>query len=184
MNRRHIILTIAAIAVLFVPATALAQPGSGPGAGSGRGPGWGAGHGPHGGGAGWHGDDDHGFRLFEHMLPRLAEELGLNDQQLEQIRGIIDQARPQIESYAKQLREGREAYRAAEDDPTDFDAEAYRTHAQAQHALQTELGVIAGQARADALKVLTPEQLAQLEEMRSGSGGKAFRHGGGRRSGS
>jgi Spy/CpxP family protein refolding chaperone len=182
MKARHIILTMAAIAVLAAPAAVSAQQGPGPGDGSG--PGWGGGSGPHGGGPGrfGHPEDGDGLRFFEHMLPRLAEELGLSDEQLSQIQAIIDAARPEIEGYVEQLREGREAYRADNDDPTVFNETAFRAHAEAQHSIQTELGVIAGQAKADALKVLTPEQLEQLDEMRGNFGGKSYRRGGGRRS--
>lgn len=184
MKVRHIILTMAAVVILTAPATVLAQtgPGPGPGDGSGSGGAWGGGHGHHGGqGRFGGGDGADGLRLFEHMLPRLAEELGLSDEQLAEIQTIVDEVRPKIETYAEQLREGREAYRGAIEDPTYFDEEAFRSHATAQHEIQTELGVIAGQAKADALKVLTPEQLAQLEEMRGKFGRKSFRRSGGRR---
>jgi Spy/CpxP family protein refolding chaperone len=184
MKARHIILIVAAVMVLAAPTTVLAQTGPGPGDGTGSGGAWGGGHGRHGGGQGQFGGDDagHGLRFFEHALPRLAEELGLSDEQLGEIQTIIDTARPQIEKYAQQLREGRDAYRAANDDPTYFNPDAFRAHAQAQHEIQIEMGVVAGQAKADALEVLTPEQLAQLEEMRGSFGRKSFRRSGGRRS--
>jgi Spy/CpxP family protein refolding chaperone len=160
MKARHIFLTMAAVVILTVPVTVLAQTGPGPG---------------HGGGHGRFGDRDgaDGLRFFEHRLPRVAEELGLSDEQLSEIQTIVDQARPKIESYAEQLRDGRETYRSAIEDPTYFDEESFRDHATAQHEIQTELGVVAGQAKADALKVLTPEQLAQLEEMRGNFGRKS-----------
>jgi len=123
------------------------------------------------------------MRFFERMLPRLAEELGLSDEQLSEIQTIVDEARPKIEAYAQQLREGRETYRATNEDPTYFDPETFRAHARTQHEIQTEQGVVAGQAKADAFSVLTPEQLAQLEEMRANFGsGKAHRSGGRRSS--
>jgi Spy/CpxP family protein refolding chaperone len=183
MRARHIILIIAAAIFLAAPTTVSAQAGPGPGDGSGPVGGWGGGRGPHGGGPGWFGDPEggDGLHFFEHMLPRLAEDLGLSDEQLEEIQAILDAARPEIEDLIEQLREGREAYRASIDDPTVFDEPAFRTHAEAQHKIQTELGVVAGKARADALKVLTPEQLAQLEEMRGSFGEKMLRRGGGRR---
>jgi Spy/CpxP family protein refolding chaperone len=186
MKARHIFLTIAAAIVLAAPPAVFAQAGPGPGDGSEPGAAWGGGHGPHGGGPGQfgHPEDGDGLHFFEHMLPRLAEELGLSDDQLSQIQTIIDAARPEIEGFVEQLREGREAYRAENDDPTVFNEATFRAHAEAQHSIQTELGVIAGQAKADALKVLTPEQLEQLDEMRGTFGRKSFRQGGGRRSSS
>ena len=181
MKARNIILTIAAVVLLAAPATALAQ--AGPGDGSGSGGAWGSGHGPHGGNPGRFGNTEgtDGLRFFERMLPRLAEELELSEEQLTAIEAIADEARPKIDSYAQALREGREAYRAANQDPTTFDEGSFRAHAAAQHEIQTELGVVAGQAKAAALAVLTPELLAQLEEMRGNFGRKSFRRGGGRR---
>lgn len=186
MRARNIILTIAAAALLAAPTSAFAQNGPGPGDGSGSGGGWGGGQGHHGGGHERFGNPEgaDGLRFFERMLPRLAEELGLSDEQLTEIQAIVDEARPKIEEYAQAFRNGREVYRAANGDPTFFDEESFRAHAAAQHQIQTELGVVAGQAKADALKVLTPEQLAQLEEMRGKFGQKNFRRGGGRRSSS
>ena len=135
MKARHIILTIAAIAILAGPATVLAQ--MGPGDGPGR----------HGGGR----PGDH-LGFLERALPRMAEELGLSDQQLAEIEAIVDEARPKIEAYAEQLREGRETYREGIEDPTYFDEEKFRAHTNSQHEIQTELGVVAGQAKANALK--------------------------------
>jgi Spy/CpxP family protein refolding chaperone len=184
MRARNIILTIAAVIVLAAPTTVFAQMGPGPGDGSGSGGAWGGGQGPHGGGHGRFGDPEggDGLRFFDRMLPRMAEELGLSDEQLTEIQSIIDAARPQIEEYVQQLREGREAYRAANDDPTYFNPDAFRSHAASQHQIQTELGVVVGQTKANALKVLTSEQLVQLEELRGTFGGKSFRRSGGRRS--
>ena len=185
MKARHIILTIAAVVILTAPATVLAQTGPGPGDGTGSGGAWGGGQGPHGGGQGRFGGDDaaRGLGFFERMLPHLAEELELSEKQLAEIQAIVDKARPKIEEHAQALRDGRDAYRAANEDPTYFNEESFRAHATVQHQIQTELGVVAGQAKADALGVLTPEQLAQLEEMR-GNFGRKFRRGGGRRSSS
>jgi len=186
MKARHIILTIAAVAVLAVPATVFAQTGPGPGDGSGSGGAWGGGYGPHGGGQGRFGGGDgaDGLRFFERMLPRVAEELDLSEAQLSEIQTIVEEARPKIEALAQQLREGREAYHAANEDPTVFSEGAFRAHAVAQHSIQTELGVVTGQAKADAFKVLTPEQIAQLEEMRGNFGKGRSRRSGGRRSSS
>jgi Spy/CpxP family protein refolding chaperone len=167
MKARNIILAIAAAAVLAVPAFAGAQPGPG-------------------GGPGWHhrgpGGDHLGF--FDRALPRMADELGLSDEQLEQIEAIIDAARPEIDGYVEQLRAGRDAFRAANDDPTVFDEAAFRSHADAQHAIQTDLMVAVGRARAKAFQVLNAEQRAQLEEMRGDCGKRFSRRGGKRRSSS
>jgi Spy/CpxP family protein refolding chaperone len=174
MKARNIILTIAALATLAAPTTVLAQGG----------PGGGPGH--HGPGPGWSGEPGGGDHLgfFERGLPRMAEALGLSDEQLEEIQAVIDAARPQIEDYAEQLREGREAYRAANDDLTVFNENAFRVHALEQHEIQTDLMVVVGKAKADIFSLLTSEQRDQLEEMRGNFGRKSFRRGGGRRSAS
>jgi Spy/CpxP family protein refolding chaperone len=167
MKARHIILTIAAAVICTAPMAAIAQGGPG------EGPGW------HGGGMG---GDHLGF--FERRLPRMAEELGLSDEQLEKIQAIADAVRPEIEKYAEQLRNGREAYRAENDNPAEFDEPTFRAHVQDQQLVQTELMVVAAKAKAEIFAQLTPEQIEQLEEMRGSFGKRAFRRGGGRRSGS
>jgi Spy/CpxP family protein refolding chaperone len=188
MKARHIILTIAAVMILAAPTAVLAQMGPGPGDGSGPGGGWGGGPGPHGGGPGRFGDPEGagGLRFFEHMLPRLADELGLSDEQLTEIQAIVDAAQLKIDEkgWIEELEAAREAYRTNHENSTVFDEDAFREHAAAQHLIQTEIGVVVGQARADALSVLTAEQLAQLEEMRANFGGKSFRRGDRRRSSS
>ena len=185
MRARNIILTITAAILIAVPGALLAQspPGGGNGqgpCGGGRGPGGGAwGHGPHGEvfdrGPG-------GLGIFEHMLPRMAESLGLTDGQLEQIEVILDEARPQIESYVEQLQAGREAYREAHPDPATFDEGAFRAHAAEQNRIQVDLMALTQSTRAKAFAVLTPDQLAQLEEMRGDCGRQFKRRSGGRRS--
>ena len=184
MKARQIILTIATAVLLAAPTAVLAQTGPGPGDGSGPGSGWGSGSGHHGGGQGWLGGDEGGnqLRFFERMLPRLAEELGLSDEQLERIQAIVDAARPEINRLSQLLQDGREAYRAENNDPTIFDEGAFQTHATAQHAIQIELGVLVGRTKAEAFNVLTPEQIEQLGEMRGNFGMGKARRGGSRRS--
>lgn len=185
MRVRNIILTITAAIVIAVPGALLAQGPSGGGngqgpCGGGRGPGGGAwGHGPHGAGLD---DGPGGLGIFERMLPRMAESLGLTDGQLEQIETILDEARPQIESYAEQLQAGREAYREAHPDPGIFDENAFRAHAAEQNRIQIDLMALTQSTRAKAFAVLTPDQLAQLEEMRGDFGKRFKRRPGGRRS--
>lgn len=171
MKTRTIILTIAAAAIAL-PAALMAQgvPGIGPGAGVGF-------HHGHGGGF-----DDDGPGFLEHMLPHLADRLGLSDEQAARIETILDDARPTIEGYAEQLRVGRDAYREAHADPTVFDEAAFRAHAAEQSRIQIELMVSAQRTKALVLAELTPEQLAHLEEMRSEGGKRFMRRPGGRRS--
>jgi Spy/CpxP family protein refolding chaperone len=173
MKARNVILTIAALAIVAAPTTVLAQrgPGDCPG--------------PHGPGPqgpatgdffGGPGGDHLGF--FERGLPRMAEDLGLSDEQLEKIQAVIDATRPKIEDYAEQLQKGREAYRAANKDLTAFNEKEFREHALAQHEIQTDLMVAVRKAKAEIFSILTPEQREQLEEMRGSFGPKSSRRGG------
>lgn len=173
MKARTIILSIAAAAAIAAPTALLAQggPGMGPGSGKGR-------HGSHMGGF----DDGAGPGFLEHMLPRLAERLALSDEQVAAIETILDEARPTIEGYSEEIRAGREAYRAAQADPAVFDESAFRAHAAEQSRLRTEQMVAAQRTKAQALAVLTPEQLAELEAMRGEAGKRHMRRPGGRRS--
>ena len=179
MKVRNIILTIATALLVAVPLTLIAQ--GAPGGGNGPGPGGGAwGQGPHHGGSG--GEAGDGLRFFERMLPRLAEELGVTDEQLAEIQTILDDAQPEIEYLTEQLSAGRETYREAHSDPTVFDETAFRTHATEQSQVQIDLMVLVQSTKARAFAVLTPEQLAQLEEMRGNIGKRGARRSGGRRS--
>ncbi len=180
MRARNTILTIAAAALIAVPLALVAQgvPGGGNGQGPGGGPGGGAwGHGPQGGGNGF----DHGLGFIERMLPRLAEELGLTDEQLQEIRAIVDEARPAIEAATAQLKALHEARRETHD-PAVFNEGEVRAFAADLAEIQVELMVIGEQARAKALQVLTEEQRQQLEEMRGNFAKRSTRRPGGRRS--
>jgi Spy/CpxP family protein refolding chaperone len=163
MKARNIILTIAVAALLAAPASVSAQRGAG------GGPAW------HDGGMG---GDHLGF--FERRLPRMAEELDLSEEQLNKIQAIVDTARPGIEIFAEQLRDERQAYRAANDDPTVFDEGAFRAHASKQNEIQTNLMVLVGQTKAQVFKVLTPEQIEQIVEMRNSFSKRSHRGVGGR----
>ena len=174
MKARTLLMTLIAVAIVAAPVVMVAQsaPGGGPG---GQG-----GFGPRGGHMGTYGGD-HGLGFFNHMLPRLAERIGLSDDQVEQIEAIVDENRPAIEGYAEQLRVGREEYRSQNNDPTVFDEGAYRSHANAQHAIQIELKVVVEQTKIQVFQVLTQEQRDALAEMRSEMGQRMKRRSGGRR---
>ncbi len=172
--------------LLAIPSAAIAQtsPGPGPGDGSGWGGGpaggaWGGGgwgQGPHIGGFG----DAHGLGFLERMLPRLAEELGLSEEQLQEIQAVVDEERPRIEELAAELRALHETRRETHD-PAVFDEGEVRAFAQQQFLVQVELMVVVERTRAAALQVLTEEQRQQLEEMRGEIGTRFKRRSGGRR---
>ncbi|MCJ7754254.1 MAG: Spy/CpxP family protein refolding chaperone [Thermoanaerobaculales bacterium] len=179
MRVRNIILTIAAAALIAVPLTLVAQgvPGGGNGQGPGGGPGGGVwGHGPQGGGNGF----EHGLGFIERMLPRLAEELGLTNEQLQEIQAIVDEERPKIEELSAKMRALHETRRESHD-PAVFDEGEVRSFAAELAPIQADLMVAGERTRAKALQVLTEEQLQQLEEMRGDFGKRFTRRSGGRR---
>jgi Spy/CpxP family protein refolding chaperone len=174
MKTRTLLFTLATLAILAAPMLAVAQTGPGDGGGPGHGS-----RGHHFAPAG-HGANGLGF--LDRALPRLADRLELSDEQVDAIQGIVEEVRPQIESYGEQLRAGREAWREANDDPTVFDEGAFRSHVDQQHQTTTELMVLVQQTKARTLAVLTPEQLEQFEEMH-GQFGQRFKRGFGHRRG-
>lgn len=172
MKLRSTILSIAAAAVIAAPTVLAAQgpAGGGPGFGPGR-------HSGHLGGP-----DGDGPGFLEHLLPRLAERLELSDEQTAAIEAILEESRPEIEGYAAELRAGRDAYREVHSDPTVFDESSFRAHAAEQSRVQTELMVAAQRTKARVLAQLSPEQLAELGEMRGAAGKRFMRRPGGRHS--
>ena len=170
MKARNIILTLAAAALVAAPAFAQGGPGGGCGHG-----------GPGGGGFGQRGPaGGHGLAFFEHMLPRVADEIGLTDEQIIDIRAILDEARPGIEELADQLHTLQQE-RRENHDPAVFNEVETRAFAEHKAEIQADLMVAVDKTRAEALQVLTEEQREQLEELR-GSGNNQFkRRPGGRR---
>ena len=126
------------------------------------------GHHPgHGGWGGPQADDMGGPGEFHHLLHmlRMANDLGVTDEQIEQIEVILNAARPQFEALGEQLRTQGEAWREA-NDPAVFDEGAARQFANSQAALRADVMVLHMQTRAEVLSVLTPEQRDALEQIK------------------
>ena len=147
MKARTILITT--VAVLLLAPTVLVAQGF-PGGHGGQGPG---------------GFGDDGLRFFERMLPRMAEHLGLTDEQQEEIGSILDTALPEIRGYIEDLAVAREAYHQ-ENDPENFDETVFRAFAESQVPTQIELKVAIAKTHAAIYLVLTPEQREQLGEMK------------------
>lgn len=126
------------------------------------GPGHGHWGGPPAGGMGGPGD----FHRLLHML-RTANDLDVTDEQIDQIEAVLDNARPQVEAVAEQLRTRREAWQEA-NDPTVFDEAEARQFADGQAALHADLMVLHMQTRAEVLSILTPEQRDAVKSIRGG----------------
>ena len=180
MKARTLILTIAAAALVAVPAVLIAQQGpGGPGGGScdGSGPNGGGMGGPHEfGGPGGPGL----LRIFH----RVADRLELTPDQRTQIEAIFEAHRTTTQSLRDQATEAHAEFR--EDHGFgDFDEVEFRTFFEAQSQIKVQLHLDGARATAEAWNILTPDQQEQLLEilelLRDGSGGR--RHGGGKRVG-
>jgi len=91
--------------------------------------------------------------------------LDLTGEQRTAIDAILDEARPSFQALHEQLQANREAFRTAHP-PATFDEPAVRAHVAQQSAIHADMAVAGGKVRAKVLALLTPEQLAQLEELR------------------
>ena len=81
------------------------------------------------------------------MLPRVADELGLTDEQLEEIQAILDAARPEIEDAREQLHALRET-RRENHDPAVFNEGEVRAFAADLAEVQADLMVLGERTRA------------------------------------
>jgi len=99
------------------------------------------------------------------FMGRGLRQLDLSQEQRDAIRAIVEGERDKVQGLRQQLRENRQKFRAAHP-PTQFDEAAVRAHAAAQAKIHTELAVVRARIRAQVLAVLTPQQQAQLGELR------------------
>lgn len=121
---------------------------------------WG-GHGGHGPAMEGHG----GPGAFLYGMMRLMHRLDLSDQQRDQIRGILQDARSQIQPHREALQAGREQMRAL--DPSSFDETAVRAIAQKQAKELEEIMVIGQKVRSQVWAVLTPGQREEAKQIRT-----------------
>lgn len=149
MRRSTVVLTLAGLAL--VAGTTLLSAGDGR-----RGPGGMREHGPLG------------------PLGRALHQLDLTDAQRDQVRAVLEAARPELQALREQLRTNRRTFRQSHP-PTEVDETAIRAHVAAQAVIEADLAVAMARARASVLALLTPEQLAQLEQLREQ--GPMRRHG-------
>ena len=169
MKVRSIILTIAAIALLAAPTTALAQ--GGPGGG-----GWGGNRGFDGGSR----DAGHGMLwMLEGRLDRIAERLDLDENQVAAIEAILEKDLPAIEDLVDQARMAGQDWRESHS-MGDFDEEIFRNHFETQAEFEVKIKVASAKTFAEVWEVLTPEQQDELQTMRGGFG-TGYKRGGGRR---
>jgi Spy/CpxP family protein refolding chaperone len=157
MKARTYIATALAVALLAVPGFIVAQvqDGGGPGFGPGA-------HGPMG--------------MYQRLLHRLGDFIGLTDEQRAEIEGIVEAQTPAIRELAKEMARARREFNEGFD-PDTFNADDVRDFATAQAPDYIELTVLTAQLKADVYGVLTLEQREKLEELQASFGPRGGRRG-------
>ena len=105
-----------------------------------------------------HGDD-------ESRMERMAEVLGLTQEQRTTVRAIIDKARPQKRELRDKLRENRKQLNALVQAGTPNESEVRRI-ADAQGRTTADMIVLRTKVRTEINAVLTPEQREKMQNMR------------------
>lgn len=100
------------------------------------------------------------------MLGRMGEQLGLSDAQKQQIRGILESARPEMQSVREQMRANRQRLEATKpDDPAYAAVVAEVSRAAGELASRTVSN--GAQVRKQVWAVLTPEQRTKADALRA-----------------
>lgn len=110
--------------------------------------------------AGFHHGGPKGLAALERIEAKL-ERLDLSDEQREQVRGVIDAARPEFRKIADGLRANRKEMRGAMHSET-FDEQAVRRIADRQGDLVADMIVLRGKVKSQVSALLTEEQRQQL----------------------
>jgi Spy/CpxP family protein refolding chaperone len=98
-------------------------------------------------------------------LGKIAEKLGITDQQKEQIKSVIGKYR---DDFKTQMKGMVESGRVLRDTITadSYNESAIRKASNDVNAYKTELAILAGKAYQDIAKILTPEQLSMIREFK------------------
>ena len=108
----------------------------------------------------------HGSRFGggpEQMILRIAERLDLDETQAQEVRNIMEAARPAFGSLRERSRANRAAFFALDIDDPDYGAKLQDLSGESGE-LAGELTLLAGQLRADISAVLTVEQRQTLAD--------------------
>lgn len=106
----------------------------------------------------------HGFRA--HRMMKALEQVGVTDQQKEQIKSIMRESRPTVQPLVQQLRTERKALRDAIQSSPVNEA-AIRAAAGRVAQIQADLAVARAHIAERVRTVLTPEQVAKLKDMQA-----------------
>jgi Spy/CpxP family protein refolding chaperone len=99
-------------------------------------------------------------------LGRALHRLDLSTEQRDRIEALVDAHRDATESLRAEMRDGFRD-RLAGDLETEFDESAVRARAEQRAEAMIEMEVSRAKLHADVLAVLTPEQRAELAEMKA-----------------
>lgn len=103
------------------------------------------------------------------QLARMAEKLELTETQREQVKTILSTERPAVEPHMKQLRETRQALKAASR-TSPFDEAKVRELTAQQGQLLAAMMFEKERVFSQVYEVLTPEQRTKADTMRQGFG--------------
>jgi periplasmic protein CpxP/Spy len=110
--------------------------------------------------AGCEGHRSHGGHM------KMMTELGLSDQQQQQVKGIIEKAHSQSRPLFKQMKAERHAMRTLVQADT-INEPAIRAEAAKIATLEADMAVQQAKTRQEIRKILTPEQAKQFKEIRN-----------------
>jgi Spy/CpxP family protein refolding chaperone len=97
------------------------------------------------------------------MIMRIAERLDLDETQRQEVRNIMEAAKPSFSTLRERSRANREAFLALDVSDPDYGANLQDLSAESGE-LAAELTLLAGQLRSDVSAVLTDEQRQSLAE--------------------
>lgn len=100
-----------------------------------------------------------------HRLMRVADEIGLTEDQKSQIKGILEANKPEAEALRAEMRTTMKALDEAITSGADNDTIAEL--AIDAHGLRADVRALKREVRKEIGGVLTPEQKAQLKQMRA-----------------
>ena len=110
-------------------------------------------------------DGPHGFAHHGAHLQRMLRRLDLTVEQREQVRGIMEQSRPQLQSIGESLRSNRDRLTAVTPDDADY-AGVVAEVSQSNASLAERQTLLAARVRSDVWAVLTDDQKARAAELR------------------
>ena len=110
----------------------------------------------------------------EEMIMRIADRLDLDETQRQEVRNIMEAAKPSFSTLRERSRENRLAFFTLDVSDPDYGAKLQDLSAQSGE-LAADLTMLAGQLRADVSVVLTDEQRQKLAERMAGFSDRASR---------